>query len=158
MLNKINFQKLNGWQRLFVLFAIFWTIGCLADFKLVLPDYVNVNDKEQYGNYVSANLDKYLPKHSSPPSFDPDLYLNPPKAVMSDGVTITLYTYTKDEVAAAYEKFKADPQNLNPNKGYFLKMAKELIYLLLMYLMPLISIYLLGWMIAWVIRGFRKQP
>lgn len=158
MLKKINFQKFNGWQRLFVLFAIFWTIGYVADFKLVLPDYVNVNDKEQYRNYVSANLDKYLPKKSSQLPFDPDLYLNPPVGVMSDGVILPLYTYTKDEVAVAYDKFKADPQNLNPNKGYFIAVGKELVLLLLKFLLPLVSIYLLGWMIGWIVRGFKKQP
>lgn len=157
MFNKINFQKLNGWQRLFVLFSIFWTIGCLVEFKLVIPDYIDIDNKEQYGKYVSSNLDKYLPEKSSNSPFDPDIYLNPAKVVMSDGVTISVYDRTKDEVAEAYEKFKSDPQNLNPNKGYVIKVIKQVFSLLFMYSLPLISIYLLGWLVAWVIRGFRKQ-
>ena len=157
MLSKINFQKLNGWQRLFVFFAILWTIGFIADYRLDLPKYVNVNNKEDYASYVSVQLDKYLPDKFQSPKFDPDLFLNPPKAVMSDGVTLSIYTHTKEEVEEAYKQFKLDPANSNPNKGYFIAVGKELVLLLLKYGLPLVSIYLFGWMIGWVIRGFKKQ-
>ncbi len=158
MLNKVNLQKLNGWQRLFVFFAILWTIGFIADYRLDLPKYVDVNNKEDYRNYVSVQLEKYLPKKFQSPKFDPDLYLNPPEAVMSDGVTLSIYDFTKEEVEEAYKKFKLDPANLNPNKGYFVALGKELVLLLLKYALPLVSIYLFGWMIGWVVRGFKKQP
>jgi hypothetical protein len=156
MLSKVNFHKLNGWQRLFVFFAILWTIGFIADYRFDLPKYVDVNNKEDYRNYVSANLDKYLPKKESPPSFE--VYLNSPTEIMSDGVVLPIYNHSREQVAEAYEKFKADPQNLNPNKGYFIAIAKELGLLLIKYVLPLVSIYLFGWMIGWVVRGFKKQP
>jgi len=150
---KLMVANFNGWQRLYVLFVIIWTIVCLADLKLMLPNYVNVNDKVQYGNYVSANFDKYLPKKRS--SFEE--FLNPTSALMSDGIILPLYGNTKEEVAEAYEKFKSDPQNLNPNEGYFFKVIKEIVSLLLMYSLPLIGVYFFGWLIGWVIKGFKKQ-
>ena len=149
-------KKLNGWQRIFVAIAVIW--------MLVVYNSVTVIETKS----ASSSVTEFLP----PP---PDIFdengkkldaANPFDSVliylkrlqgqrsyrMFDGETLDLADgYTQEQVETAYAKALPSIRSAERKAkyDYWTNFAKG-------YFVPLSSLYLLGWSIGWIRRGFKN--
>jgi len=78
---KLNTSNLNGWQRLFVLFSVFW----LVIFILInheLPQNYRDSTGEFYKLVVSGRMSEFMPKRS----FDPDKFLTDKSSIKARAI------------------------------------------------------------------------
>ena len=141
-------NKLNGWQRVFVLICVFSFAFSLT--KIQAPE-VNEDD---------INIFSFLPELPNRPCLEltkdecevieliRGKNLKP--FILANGQRLNLDDrYTSEQVEHAYEQAK----NLNAkmiNDVWINAFKKTLIYLIA----SLIGLYFLGWMIGWIWRGF----
>ena len=150
-------KKLNGWQRIFVVIAVIW--------MLVVYNSVAVVETKS----ASSSVTEFLPP--PPDMFDENgkkldesdpffgktlLYLrrlqHQRSYVMRDGEMLDLADgYTQEQVEAAYAKALPSIRSAERKAkyDYWTNFAQG-------YFLPLLSLYLLGWSIGWIRRGFKN--
>lgn len=170
------FEKLNGWQRIFVLISCLWGLGCIYLYEL--PDIFVPNS--EFAQALKTNLKELnlnIPpwiKEETPivmlrskfggiPVSIADLPVPPTSSAskkdmvemrMQDGSLVWIdNSYTQEQVQAEFTKIK---------EGYksrlFKKRAYSIIHQLFIFIIPLLGLYCLGWMFDWIIRGFKRKP
>ena len=151
-------NKLNGWQRAFVLIAILWTITLLCVFPYQTyvdkDNIVNIKIKEQI---ASANKDR-------PPLDLRGIDLQPREKwdigeperdqtyVMPDGVRIVALNINgQQRVEKAYSE--AMPLIDAARRKQFMEDLQQFVLVLLL---PLLGLYCFGWMVGWIFKGFKR--
>ena len=150
-------KKLNGWQRIFIVISVIW--------MLVVYNSVAVVETKS----ASLSVTEFLPP--PPDMFDENgkkldeadpfgktlLYfqrlLHQRSYRMFDGETLDLAEgYTQEQVEAAYAKALPSIRSAERKAkyDYWTNFAQG-------YFVPLLSLYLLGWSIGWIRRGFKKS-
>jgi hypothetical protein len=149
-------KKLSGWQRIFVVIAAIW--------MLVVYNSVSVVETKS----VSSSVIEFLPpppdvfdengkKLDEANPFDSTLIfltrLQGQRSYrMFDGEALDLADgYTQEQVEAAYEKALPSIRSAERKAkyDYWTNFAQG-------YFVPLLSLYLLGWSIGWIRRGFKN--
>jgi hypothetical protein len=149
-MRNLLFNGLNGWQRLFV----FW---CLISTALAIV-FVNATvDKNP-----EVSIFKYLPELPDYPcvkkaSYDCsplEIFLDPKyskKFVLKDGTSHLLDNrYTDQQVENAHIQVKQKTQDIKD--AALIAACKEAMFFLLC---NWIAVYVIGWMIGWVWKGFK---
>ena len=148
---KRSYIHLNGWHRAFIVIVLIWVAfvyiygNRLIDnrMRIVSVDYHLANELSRLKNIKTD--DKEV--------FDPYAKFPYRTLVMPDGVSVTAHTaYTNEEVAKAYKQ--AQPI-IEPAKRVAL--ADYLIGTAKIYFLPLLALYLFGWSVAWIRRGFEEE-
>ena len=141
-------NRLNGWQRIFLVTALLYIPITYNSVSIIEPEEIGLIIKKQlpdppnrYGDDTKAGLGALIS------GVDNKEYR------LSDGATITLdKSYTQEEVESAYKKAMATKTLLKHEafQVYLIRLAKS-------YFLPLIGLYLLGWSVGWIRRGFKKS-
>ncbi|MCY1371911.1 hypothetical protein D9M68_599790 [compost metagenome] len=152
--------RLNGWQRLWVLFTVL--AGAFAVFILVLsyPDseYAEAKFKEsmaaiENSDEVEGPWKKYQQSSSDvPKSLFGDLLIQQESDAVKprfSGTPISQPSVAQRK-QEAQQQYEADLQLLSRDRRSMLVQVGSV------WLLSSVGLYVLGWLIAWVIRGFRK--
>jgi hypothetical protein len=142
--------RLNGWMRLYVVLAI--AIFVLTAVSVQKPDFGYV--------YLGEFLPK-LPERPCVPEYQGDCdsdmrflrdFQFQKKYEISDDISVTEdERYTSEQVMEAYKLAKA-----KADKAYRSKVIEVYLNAFYGYLVAMISLYAIGWAIAWIRRGFKK--
>ena len=179
---------MNGWQRLFVLVSVLWGIVSASVFYWTPPDTSEQAPLNVDKYLVSLPFPREVCSASVPPPSDAAPESVPSVKIISlknfsdeeiasycrsnalsihmaldiyerdffmpDGAVVVADPRRKPEdVAAAYEKAKEERRG-ELQSQIFAHAPKRLGA----FAAPLVLIYFLGWMVAWVRRGFHRHP
>ena len=135
-------NRLNGWQRIFMVISVIW----------MLPVYLLGPERHEVYpfNYVSPILLENSKTDGQ--RRVPDWEGLPVPIIMFDGVVLTNTGFSKEEYETAYRKSlpAINAAKRKVIQDYFIDTAK-------IYFMPLLALYLLGWSVGWIRRGFRRS-
>lgn len=147
---KLTVNSFNGWVRLYIVIAI-------ATFVFVV---VSVQ-KPEFGHVYLGEFLPKLPERPCTPEYPGDCgpdtkYLRSlqfqEKFYISDEVSFFEdERYTKDQVEEAYKLAKA-----KADKEHRTKVIEAYLNAFYGYLIAMVSLYAIGWAIAWIRRGFKK--
>jgi hypothetical protein len=141
-------SRLNGWQRLWILLSTTYLIGVVSIAVLLFPkkaDYLSTRV------YDTINLTiKHVPELQGSYAYQiRDDY----KDLSDQEVIKRIHAKFKDKID--YSEIERDYgtklERLPSEK------AKAVGIWFLVWLIPSLATYVLGWSVAWVIRGFKKQ-
>jgi len=68
-----------------------------------------------------------------------------------DGIYFESSYHTEDEIAKAYAE-----ATKSLDREHTINVIKSIAYKILIYILSIVFVYLVGWLIAWVIKGFKK--
>lgn len=145
-MSKLNLDRLNGWQRLFILFSVVWlTYYFLVEFKS--PAYVAPS--EYFYEFLPSSEDR-----TTLSGLDQviEILQSNKQYKTKDGKTHLLFEkYTEQQLAEADALSSKKAEQVN--SSIFLdSFANVLKYSL----GPLAITFLFGCMVSWVIKGFKK--
>ena len=135
-------NRLNGWQRIFMVISVIW----------MLPVYLLGPERHEVYpfNYVGPILLEN-PKTDGQGRV-PDWARERGETIkMFDGVVLPNTGFSKEEYETAYRKSlpAINAAKRKVIQDYFIDTAK-------IYFLPLLALYLLGWSVSWIRKGFRK--
>jgi hypothetical protein len=148
---KRSWIHLNGWHRAFIVIVLIWVAfvyiygNRLIDnrMRIVSVDYHLANELSRLKNIKTDDTEVF------------DRYAKFPyrTLVMPDGVLVTAHTaYTNEDVAKAYKQAQPIIESAK-----HVALVDYLIGAAKIYLLPLVALYLFGWSVAWIRRGFEEE-
>ncbi len=132
----MNIKSLHGWNRLFILVTLLWvSFGIYTKTITVKPPFP-VDD-----------ISKYLPDDGKDKEVSIEDFMLTFKEfkLPNDETYPSSSRYSQKEIDLSYEKVKSDIDKQN------------LVDDLKLFVLPPLVLYFIGWLIGWVIRGFKKK-
>lgn len=140
-----NFNKLNGWQRIWVMGVVLWGISFAVFQIIVLQEGGDLEPREKLElRRELAQIESRLTEptdSSSPPS---GLILDQPDRVIQPGET--------DQ-----QRAREIQSRLDADQSLLRRQVAVIGLRFSIWLAALLALYALGWAIAWLRRGFRGK-
>lgn len=156
--------RLNGWQRLWIVVAILYAFLVLAIATTEYPNRSRIDDA--WARQVIATIESAIAselKIGYVNVRDKDDFRNKSDIEIAERFSKGAYEIRKDGDATSYQIHAAQlVKELNEKRTHDLEglpteRAKFLGIAFLSWAIPLLAIYLIGVMVAWVIRGFKAS-
>lgn len=155
--------RLNGWQRLWVLVSGIYLILVIFFAAISLPKPESIPHSQTIYNQLAPGLrDKIIDGKTSyeiATDFVPVEPARPIRKIETDSIlmlnghTVIFYSeVTKDEKEAIEKQYRVIIEKLTTKKQ-----LKHIGIAFILWIVPLIALYLLGLSIGWVYRGFKSQ-
>ena len=129
---KINLNKLNGWQRLWVLATVLW---------LIVVAFFSITSAPRKFERAPLPPDSSLEEQYSRQQTDVALS-KPPTSLNAEGKLFLA---------------KAIRERAEIKKMYVHDLCAHIFFSLLFWIIPVVFIYLFGFSIGWVLQGFKKS-
>lgn len=148
-----RFKNLNGWQRLWAVLSILYIIPVVAVVVVSFPNLEEINSSRVYAS-LTAVADY---RKTSEPDF---------RWEGAYSVRTTFYRDLSDKeiIERIQEKWGGKVNLASIDAKYQAKVndltvqqSKSIGFGVLAWLIPVISVYLLGLALAWIMQGFRKS-
>jgi hypothetical protein len=145
-----NVNKLNGWQRIFVVLAIFYFIIVNWAVIFFIPTQSEI-DNNQVTEIITVLRDEIPALHNYTTSVLRNIYNN----IGDKELIERLYTKYSDDPTLRLNDIQ-DKYN-RENEFLLLNQLKWVVYGFIWWIIPLLIVYLFGWSIGWVSKGFKTK-
>jgi hypothetical protein len=142
-------NKLNGWQRIFVVYSVIHLLVVALGAAVTWPSA----SKFSYKNYMQYKIDEIDKALIIGSTYDKPL-----------GSEVNSIRMATGEYLIIHPKFKADSMELlaySLHDAYSKEISQKQLGHLIRYLFgafaPLGMLYVSGWAIAWIVRGFKSN-
>lgn len=145
-------MHLNGWQRLWAVVAVVWTLVVLSFTVIVRPTTATVSKDKVFARMSAVNGRTLV--DFPDPTVDAVGFIPDKGATVDIGGHVVQFAagVTKADMERTAEDYYANLQRaLTEERTQFAAVAAA--YSLL----PPIALYMLGWAIAWIRRGFSEK-
>jgi hypothetical protein len=171
-------MKLNGWQRLWVVLVVIWLLPVMVFSYELWPTTADVPKAEVFAQLKPDDRDRLAPlapvgkltpytppeatdkwsryRVPAPPAGKPEgkgpYTIEPPAPVDIDGHKVQFYEgVSQEEMNQTTRSYSVILHHM-----LSVKRAAFIVKMFGFWMAPMIGLYLTGWSIAWVRRGFRQ--
>jgi len=146
-------MKLNGWQRLWVLFSVLWLIVVMGFTVATLPKESQILDRWAYATLEKIrDSDESLKKYSM---WDLEkAYADIPREELIEKAQAK---YSSSEKGLKIDFERINKRYKNQLGELTTNQAKSAGLGVAVWLGTILVVYILGWSVGWVIRGFKPK-
>lgn len=157
-------MKLNGWQRLWVLAGLLYGIGIII-YSLQNASYTHYTQEgieERWAKEASQIMNVKTAHKRDGFMFRDDEVREKMFVNMTDHEVIDFLKMIAESPSKWDKSYSNDIPKLNKKfeaeiKALPLLYTRHTIVTILLWIVPSFIVYLFGWLVAWVIRGFKKE-
>ena len=144
-------MSLNGWQRLWVLIASLWMIAVATVSYLIWPVAGSIQQSDVYARLKLEDAHRLYDQWAK--------YVDPPGFIPDPGETVNIGGHTVKFAQGLSEN------DMNKTAGTYYAVLRHLLAVkraefiggaFVTWVVPVLGLYVLGWAVGWVRRGFRQ--